>query len=54
MTDVIVISHFGLFLPFTPLKAKKIQNFQKMKKTAVNIIILHMYTKNYDQIIYGS
>ena len=52
MTDVIVISHFGLFfsLLYTPLKA---QNFEKMKKMPEDIIILHMRTKNYDQMMYG-
>ena len=44
MTDVIAIFHFGL----------KTQNLKKMKKTPGDIIILHMCTKNYDQMMYGS
>ena len=54
VTDVIVISHFGLF--FTPLypTSPKNQNFEKMKKMPGDIIILHMCTKNYDHMMYGS
>ena len=52
VTDVIVIFHFGLFFcHFTPLTAQKIKI--KMKKTPQNIIISHMGTKNYDQMMYG-
>ena len=62
MIDVIVISHFVLFFAFLPKISKyqniknspKYQNFEKMKKTPGDIIILHMCTKNYDQMIYGS
>ena len=50
MTDVIVISHFGLF--FALLLPN--QNFEKIKTTPGDIIILHMCTKNYDQMMYGS
>ena len=32
----------------------KNQNFAKMKKNSGDIIILHMCTKNYDQMMYGS
>ena len=55
MTDVIVISHFGLLFPilYSP-KSPKNQNFEKMKKNPGNIIISHMCTKNYDQMKYGS
>ena len=56
VTDVIVISHFGpFFTPLTPLPhSPKNQNFEKMKKMSEDIIILHMHSKNYDQMIYGS
>ena len=55
MTDVIVIFHFGLF--FSLLQSKKQSKksrFKKMKKTPGDIIILLMYAKNYDQMMYGS
>ena len=45
VTDVIVIFHFGLFFALLPPKN---QTFKKMKKTAGDIIILYMCTKNYD------
>ena len=45
---------WAIFYPFTSLTAQKNQNFEKMKKTPGNIIILHMCTKNYDQMMYGS
>ena len=32
----------------------KNQNFEKTKKVPGDIIILHMCTKNYDQMMYGS
>ena len=54
MIDVIVISHFGLFFALLPHNSPKNQNFEKMKKTPGDIIILHMCTKNYDQMLYGS
>ena len=54
MTDVIVISHFGLFLPFYPQNIPKNQNFEKMKNMPRDIIILHKCTKYYDQMMYGS
>ena len=38
-----------IFCSFTPPNSQKNQNFKKMKKTPGHIIILHMYTKNYDQ-----
>ena len=44
VTDVIVIFHFGLFLPFYPQQHKK-SKWKKMKKTPRDIIILHMCTK---------
>ena len=42
------------FLPLYPPNNLKNQNFQKMKTTTGDIIILHMCTKNYDQMMYGS
>ena len=53
LTDV-TISHFGLFFTFLPPNSPKNQNFEKMRKTPGNIIILHMCTKNYDQMMYLS
>ena len=47
VTDVIIF-HLGHFFPFTPLSVRKI----KIKKK--KIIILHMCTKNYHQMMYGS
>ena len=45
----------GYFLPFyySP-KCWKYQNLEKMNKMPGDIIILHMHTKNYDQMMYGS
>ena len=37
----------GLFLPFFPLKPPKNQNFEKVKKIAGDIIILHKFIKNH-------
>ena len=50
VTDVIVIFHFGLFFALLPKKLK----FKKMEETPKDIIILHMCTKNHDQMMYGS
>ena len=47
VTDVIVIFHFGQFLPFYPPNSPKNKNFTKMKQTPGDIIILHMCNKNY-------
>ena len=51
VTGAIVIFHFGLF--FALLQPKKLKS-KKMKKTSGDIIILHMCSKNYDQMMYGS
>ena len=48
MADVIVVFHFGQFLPFYPSNSPKNGNFTKMKKTPEDIFILHNCTKNYD------
>ena len=53
MTDVTVF-HFGIFFALLPpLTAQKIKISKKWKKTPGDIIILHMCTKNYDQM-FGS
>ena len=44
----------GHFLPFHPTNNPKKQNFEKMKKTPGDIIILHKCTKNHDHILYCS
>ena len=44
----------GHFLPFYPPKSPKNQSFEKIKKPPGDIIILHMYNKNYDQMMYAS
>ena len=54
LTDVILTFHFGLFLPFypppPPPNSPKNENFIKMKKTPVDIIILHKCSKNHDML----
>ena len=47
-------SFWATFCPFTPLIAQKSKVKKKEKKTPGDIIILHMCTKNYDQMMYGS
>ena len=42
------------FLPFYLPNNPKNQNFEKMKTTHGDIIILHKCTKNHDQILYCS
>ena len=44
----------GYFLHFYSSNSPKNQNFEKMKKTPGDIIILHTYTKNYDQMMHSS
>ena len=48
------IGNFRPYLPFYPPKTPKKQNFEKMKKIAGDIVILHMYTKNYTHMMFGS
>ena len=43
-TEFLVILYY--FLPFYPLNNPENQNFVKMKKMPIDIIILHMYTIN--------
>ena len=49
-----VFCHFEPFLPFDPPNNPKNQDFEKIKKTPGNIIILHLYTTNNDHMTYGS
>ena len=44
---------FCHFLPFYPPMDPEKQNFEKMKKTLEDIIILQMFTTNDSHIIYG-
>ena len=44
----------GHFLPFYPLNNLENQNFEKMKTTSEDVIILHMRTKNHNHVIYAS
>ena len=43
--DVIVIFHFGLFLPFYPPNIPKNENFKKMKKRKKNTWRYHQFTQ---------
>ena len=47
-------SFWVIFCSFTSLTAQKIKILTKMKKMPGDIIILHMCTKNYDQMMYSS
>ena len=47
----LILDHF---LPFYPINNPINQNFEKMKKKTPGDIILHMCTKNYDHMMYGS
>ena len=49
-----IFCHFGLFLPFYNPNNPKNYNFEKIKKTHGDIIILHMCTKNGNHMMYGS
>ena len=51
-TEFFVI--LGHFLPFHSTNNPENQNFEKMKTTPGDIIILNMCTNNYDQMMYGS
>ena len=53
-TDRIFFFIWAIFCPFTPLKAQKIKIKKKKKEMPGYIIILHMCTKNYVQMMYGS
>ena len=51
--NILKLLILGDFLPFYPLKTIEIK-ISKNKKFAEDIIILHMCTKNYNQMTYGS
>ena len=46
--------HLGLFLAFSLPKNLENLNFEKMKKTPGDIIILHKYIKDHDHMLYHS
>ena len=48
-----VLSLWTVFCPFTPHMDPENQNFEKMKKTLEDIIILQMFTINDSRMIYG-
>ena len=52
-TDII-FCHLGLFLAFSLPKNLENLNFEKMKKTPGDIIILHKYNKDHDHMLYHS
>ena len=53
VTDTI-FCHFGQFFAFYPPNNQKNQNFEKMKKTPGDIIILKMCNINGNNMMYGS
>ena len=54
VTNVIVIFNFVLFFALLPPNSPKNHNFEKVKKTPGDIIILHKCTKNHDHMLYCS
>ena len=54
VTDVIVIFHFGLLFALLPPNSLKNENFNKIKKTPGDVIILQKCTKNHDHMSYCS
>ena len=48
------IGNFRSFFALLPPKNPKNQKFEKMKNIAGDIIILHICTKNYNHMMYGS
>ena len=49
-----IFCHFGPFLPFEPPNNPKNQNFENIKQTSGDIIILHLCTTNDNHMLYGS
>ena len=49
-----IFCHFGLFFALSPPDNLENQNFERMKKTPGDIIILHMCTINDNHMMYGS
>ena len=52
--NILKLVILGHFLPFYPLKKPQKSKFRKVKKFAGDIIILHMFSKNHNHMIYGS
>ena len=50
----LILVILGHLLAVYPPKKQKIQNFEKEKKIAGGIIILHMCTKTHNNMTYGS
>ena len=48
------LSFWDCFLPFYPSNNLKNQNFEKLRKTPGDIIILHMCAINDSHMMYGS
>ena len=48
------LSFWDCFLLFYPPNNLKNENFEKLRKTPGDIIILHMCTINYNYMMYGS
>ena len=46
--------HFGPFFALLPSKNPKNQDFEKLKKTPGDMLILHKCTKNHDHMLYSS
>ena len=53
MTDNFLL-FWTIFCPFYPFNDPENKNFEKRKKVLGDIITLHMWTKNYDYMMYGS
>ena len=51
-TEFFVI--LGYFLPFYPANNLENQNFEKMRKPYGIVIILHLFTKSHNHLMYGS
>ena len=49
-----IFCHFGLFFALLPPNNPKNQNFEKLKNTPGDIIILHKCSKNNDHMLYCS
>ena len=49
-----IFCHFGPFFTFCHPNKLKNQNFEKLKKTPGDTIILHKCIKNHDHMLYGS
>ena len=48
----VIIFHFGPLFTLLPPNCPKNEDFQKMKKTPGDAIILHKWTKNHDHMLY--